>query len=210
MKVKYLLLILYVLVLTSLIFVISTLSKYTSTTGPEVSFTIGDQLYFKYKRGNLLRNGKIIVGVETTYKDGEEDVPCITTMNVIPGDEIVYEFTISNYDEENDNNRNNVSGKFFSVANGLLSLPVKQSVYDVECVIKYRDISNENESNEYTILSSDKKLELPKYEDNGTKNIKKYQFQVSVHLGDQISGTDNSDYFGATLQLNLYFNAASI
>lgn len=210
MKVKYLLLILYVLVLTSLIFVISTLSKYTSTTGPEVSFTIGDQLYFKYKRGNLLRNGKIIVGVETTYKDGEEDVPCITTMNVIPGDEIVYEFTISNYDEENDNNRNNVSGEFFSVANGLLSLPVKQSVYDVECVIKYRDISNENESNEYTILSSDKKLELPKYEDNGKKTIKKYQFQVSVHLGDQISGTDNSDYFGATLQLNLYFNAASI
>lgn len=205
MKIKYLLLVLYVLVLTSFIFVVSTLSKYTSTVGPETSFTIGDQLYFNYTRGDLYRNDKLIVGVETSYKDGEENVPCIETMNVIPGDNITYNFYISNYD---DTNTNNVDGEFYSVANGLLSLPIKQSTYDVECVIMYRVIEYGDEvisSQQFIGLSLDKKIDLPKA---ATTKVK-YEFQVSVHLDEQISDTVSDDYFGATLYLNLYFNAVS-
>ena len=205
MKTKYALLTLYLLLIGCLIFTCATLAKYTTIKDPEMNFEIGDQLYFKYKRGSLFRNDTLIIGVETSYKDGDEDVQCIETMNVVPGDDIVYHFFISNYDDSG-SSVNNVNGEFFAVCNGLLSLPMKEANYDAECIVMYRQIPLDgSEASESFTLLSDTKLKLPKVSEQKVK----YEFKISVALDSQIENTTSDDYFDATLRINLYLNAAS-
>lgn len=205
MKPRYIFLALYLLVACCLVFTCATLAKYTTVKNPEMNFEIGDQLYFKYKRGSLFRNDTLIIGVETTYKDGDEDIDCIVTQNVVPGDDIVYHFFISNYEDEG-SSVNNVEGEFFAVCNGLLSLPMKKANYDAECIVMYRAIplDGTEPSSSFTLLA-DTKLELPKASDKKVK----YEFKVAVALDSQIENTTSNDYFGATLKMNIYLNAAS-
>ena len=204
MKIRYIILIIYLLILSSCILVLATLSKYSSSVDPETNFSIGDRLHFNYTRGDLYRNDTLIIGVPSSYEENGETVSCIETMNVIPGDRIVYYFYITNYDNEIENN---IPGLFYAVANGLLSLPVKQSTYDVECRIEYREISETEESSEVTtpFIQLTENLSLPV----ASKSHIKYEFRVTAYLDGQIENTVSDDYFGATLHLNLYFNAAS-
>ena len=204
MKIRYIILTIYLLVLSSCVLMLVTLSKYSSSVNPEPNFPIGDRLHFNYTRGDLYRNDTLIIGVPSSYEENGEIVSCIETMNVIPGDRIVYYFYITNYDSEIENN---IPGLFYAVANGLLSLPVKQSTFDIECRVEYREVSENEDTNEITtpFIQLTDNLSLPK----ASKSHVKYEFRVTAYLDGQIENTVSDDYFGATLRLNLYFNAAS-
>lgn len=211
MKIRHLLLVLYIMIITSTIFVVITFSKYTEVIKPETNFQVGDQLHFAYSRGDLYRNNTLIIGVPSSYEDDGEIISCIETMNVIPGDTIIYYFSITNFDNEKENN---VAGMFYTVANGLLSLPIKQSTYDVTCSIFYREVPLDENGNDKILGENETPTTFVQLTDNlelpvtSSKKVK-YEFRVTANLAGQIENTVSDDYFGATLHLNLYFNAAS-
>ena len=49
------------------------------------------------------------------------------------------------------------------------------------------------------------KIALPPYEQEKVK----YEFKINCILDDQLSNTTSDDYFGATLSIYLFINAAS-
>ena len=53
MKIRYIILTIYLLVLSSCVLMLVTLSKYSSSVNPEPNFPIGDRLHFNYTRGDL-------------------------------------------------------------------------------------------------------------------------------------------------------------
>ena len=203
-KLRYLVFIAYALVILSMFAFSATLSRYVSESNVNAGFEVGDKLYFKYTRSSLYRNNKLIVGVEVDDEDGKR----IETMNVAPGDNVVYHFFVSNFNPTNENEINSVDGYFHPSATGLLALPSKGSQYNVECQILYREVpvDGSTSTEPFTQITSDTRLNLPKVE---TKKVK-YEFSVSVILDNQIMGTTSDDYFGASLSIEMFFNAVSI
>ena len=63
MKIRYIILTIYLLVLSSCVLMLVTLSKYSSSVNPEPNFPIGDRLHFNYTRGDLYRNDTLIMTV---------------------------------------------------------------------------------------------------------------------------------------------------
>lgn len=199
----------YLLFIVSFLSASYTLGKYVSNQNIDGSFEIGDQLYFKYKRSDLFRNDQLIVGVEET--DPITNKTYITTDNVSPGDNVKYHFYITNFDKET-GKMNGYAANFLPVSTSLINMPSKGSSFDLKATIYYRviplDINGEIDSSNppltvYNVVTNDTELDLPK----DTKVM--YEFYVEVLLDEQLTNTTHIDYFGATLSINLYFNAVS-
>lgn len=199
----------YLLFIVSFLSASYTLGKYVSNQNIDGSFEIGDQLYFKYKRSDLFRNDQLIVGVEET--DPVTNKTYITTDNVSPGDNVKYHFYITNFDKET-GKMNGYAANFLPVSTSLINMPSKGSSFDLKATIYYRviplDINGEIDSSNppstvYNVVTNDTELDLPK----DTKVM--YEFYVEVLLDEQLTNTTHIDYFGATLSINLYFNAVS-
>ena len=199
----------YLLFIVSFLSASYTLGKYVSNQNIDGSFEIGDQLYFKYKRSDLFRNDQLIVGVEET--DPVTNKTYITTDNVAPGDNVKYHFYITNFDKET-GKMNGYAANFLPVSTSLINMPRKGSSFDLKATIYYRviplDINGEIDSSNppstvYNVVTNDTELDLPK----DTKVM--YEFYVEVLLDEQLTNTTHIDYFGATLSINLYFNAVS-
>ena len=91
-------------------------------------------------------------------------------------------------------------------------MPIKGSSFDLNPTIYYRVIplaangepdSTNPPSSVYNIVTKDTALSLPR----DSKVM--YEFYVEVLLDEQMSNTDHTDYFGATLSINMFFNAVS-
>ncbi len=209
MKTRKLFVILYFVLALVVILTASTLAKYTSGTNANIGFEIGNKLYFKYDRSNLYRNDKLIIGTEVEFEQDGEIVRRIETMNVVPGDGLKYHFFVSNFNTET-NEENGIEGTFRPISNAIVSLPIKQQTYDIDCIITYRAIpldanGNElaNNTNQFATLTSS--INLPKASEEKVK----YEFQISIILDDQITNTSSDDYFGASLNIYLFINGAS-
>lgn len=207
-----LLLITYVLFIVVAILSSTTLTKYFTNTEVNGNFDIGKNLYFQYERGELYRNNQLIVGVdveEPEYDNNNQVIDVnrrIETMNVIPGDTLVYHFYISNYNLET-KEANGMDGIFKAYGSAILAMPVKKATYDLNCEIVYREVDKDNkELTAFKKFTTDLNGELPEYNES---NYKKYEFQISVTLNDQIEETDTDDYFGATLSIYLTIVSAN-
>ena len=198
MKRKYLL-ILYLVFVCVVLITSSTLAKYIHTSTTKTSFTIGDKLYFNYERSDLFRNNQLIVGYETEYDDKR-----IETMNVMPGDDLSYHFYVSNYNSKT-LDYNGLVGEFLPITTAMISLPVKGQTYDVNCTISFRQVPTDGSvaTTQFSLLTN--KIALPPYEQEKVK----YEFKINCILDDQLSNTTSDDYFGATLSIYLFINAAS-
>ena len=95
-------------------------------------------------------------------------------------------------------------------------MPIKGSSFDLDATIYYRVIPlNENgepdqtnpPSTVYNIVTKDTVLSLPRVSNNNNRVM--YEFYVEVLLDEQMNNTDHTDYFGATLSINMFFNAVS-
>lgn len=207
---KFLIIAIYVLFIVSFLSVSYTLGKYVSNQSVGGSFEIGDQLYFDYTRSDLYRNDQLIVGVIVNEPNSNKTY--ITTDNVSPGDNVRYHFYISNFDLET-GKMNGYDANFLPVSTALLNMPIKGSSFDLDATIYYRVIPLDQETGEpdpnnkpstvYSMIAKDTKLDLP--EDEKVM----YEFYVEVLLDEQMSNTDHNDYFGATLSIEMYFNAVS-
>ena len=202
MKRKYLL-ILYLVFVYVVLITSSTLAKYIHTSTTKTSFTIGDKLYFNYERSDLFRNNQLIVGYETEYDDGIIHKR-IETMNVMPGDDLSYHFYVSNYNSKT-LDYNGLVGEFLPITTAMISLPVKGQTYDVNCTISFRQVPTDGSvaTTQFSLLTN--KIALPPYEQEKVK----YEFKINCILDDQLSNTTSDDYFGATLSIYLFINAAS-
>lgn len=215
MKKRYLFLMLYLLCFATIYLASATLSKYVTEEITTGEFSIGARLFFNYERGELYRNQQLIVGVpieENVYNSKGEVISTsrrIETMNVAPGDNLVYHFYVSNYELDSNTNEvkdaNGVDGIVHTSASALLSMPVHQTNYELKCTITYREIYSDNSYSQWKDFTSDFDLNLPKYSET---NLVKYEFQVYVVLDDQIEATSNDDYIGATLSIYLFIDAA--
>lgn len=209
-KKKLLFIILYILLVGVIYCSSSTLSKYTSNPTSRGNFIIGKKLYFQYKRGDLYRNDQLIVGIpiEDYEYDGDGHVVSTTrrieTMNVAPGDNLTYHFLVSNYNSTT-SEQNGVDGVFHVSASSLLSMPVHQANYRLNCTIAYRELFNDGTVGNFKDLTSDVDLDLEVYDG---ENPKTYEFKVFVILDDQITATSNDDYIGASLTISLFVDAA--
>ena len=210
---KVLIIAIYVLFIVSFLSVSYTLGKYVSHQSIGGSFEIGDQLYFKYSRSDLFRNDQLIVGVIET--DPDTNKTYITTDNVSPGDNVRYHFYISNFDLET-GKANGYDANFLPVSTALLNMPIKGSSFDLDATIYYRVIPltangepdpTNPPSTVYNIVTKDTVLSLPKVSNNNNRVM--YEFYVEVLLDEQMNNTDHTDYFGATLSINMFFNAVS-
>ena len=203
MKKKYVLLIMYVVLVVMLFLTSSTLSKYVSTTNKESSFVVGNNLYFEYIRGDLYRNKQLIVGKEVQYEEDGRIVDCIETMNLAPKDTLVYHFYVTNYSSKTDES-NNVDGLFFPQAGAILKMPVLGKTYEFDCTISYRPVGEVGEASTtpFTLVTGD--IDLPIY----SNEIMTYEFKVEVKA-DQVEATTHDDYFGSTLTIYLFVDAAS-
>ncbi len=217
MKNKKLLLMLmfYVLFITALYFSSKTLTRYFSHNDINGSFDIGKKLYFQYERGDLFRNNQLIVGTPIEEKNYDDEGNLISinrrieTMNVIPGDKLVYHFYFSNYNLET-LEANGVDGVFHAYGTSLLSIPVQGQTYDLNCEIKYRKVDQDGTAlSSYKSFTSDLDENLPIYDKNNSDSYIRYEFQIAVTLDDQIESTDKDDYFGATLSIYLSIVAAN-
>lgn len=206
---RFMVIAIYILFIVSFLSASYTLGKYVSHNNVNGSFEIGDQLYFKYKRSELYRNDRLIVGVLET--DELTNKTYITTDNVSPGDNVRYHFYITNFDKDS-GKMNGYNASFLPVANGLLSMPSKGSSFDLKATVYYRVIpldvnGNPDATNPpstvYNVVTNDTDIDLPK------NNKVMYEFYVEVLLDEQLTNTNHLDYFGATLSINLYFNAVS-
>lgn len=203
MKKKYLLLI-YLVFVVVLFLTSSTLSKYVSTQNKESSFIVGNNLYFEYKRGSLYRNKQLIVGKEVSYEKDGETIHRIETMNLAPKDTLVYHFYVTNYSTTTDE-VNNVDGLFFPQAGATLEMPVLKKVYNVNCTISYRAVASIGEVSTQPFSLVTDNIDLPVY---NAGNPMTYEFKVEVKA-DQVEATTHNDYFGSTLTIYLFVDAAS-
>lgn len=212
MKKRFIIFAIYLLFVLCMFFTGSALAKYISTSSTEIGFQIGSTLYFNYERHELYRNDQLIVGVEIEYEENGEKYRRIETMNVVPGDSLTYHFYVSNFNTKT-GEMNAIDGLFFPNAKATLALPMKGSIYDVDCSIQYREITltedadgNITESvGNWTNLVTGGYIDLPE----GNKEKVKYEFRISVIIDDQVEDTTSDDYFDATLSIKLFINAAS-
>ncbi len=209
MKGKKLFITLYFILALVVILTASTLAKYTTNNNANIGFEIGNKLYFKYDRSNLYRNDKLIIGKEVEIEQNGEIIRRIETMNVVPGDGLKYTFYVSNYNLET-NEENGINGTFIPISNAIVSMPVKQQTYDIDCLITYRAVPLDengeaipNNPNQFATLTDP--INLPKASEQKIK----YEFQVTVILDDQITDTSSDDYFGASLSIYIFINGAS-
>ena len=209
MKKRIVFIMFYVVFVLCAFLTAGSIAKYISTESGDLGFQIGSTLYFNYDRHELYRNDQLIVGVETEYEENGQIFKRIETMNVVPGDNLTYHFFVSNFDTKT-GETNNIAGEFFPNAKTTLALPVKGSVYDVNCTITYRRVAYGSEdtgtySDVWNNLVSGSYLDLPV---TSTEKVK-YEFKVSVLIDDQVENTTSEDYFDATLTIKLFINAAS-
>ncbi len=210
MKNKRIFIILYFVLVAVIVLTSSTLAKYSSVTSSRVDFNIGSKLYFNYQRSNLYRNDKLIIGQETEYEENGEIKRRIETMNVAPGDGLKYHFFVSNFNLDT-KEENGIEGTFIPISNAIISLPMRGQTYDIDCLITYRKVpldenGNDLPENTEMFVSLTDQIKLPKASDEKIK----YEFQVTVVLDDQVSDTTSDDYFGATLNMYLFVNGASL
>lgn len=211
-KKRLIFLVFYVALVGLVYFTSSTLSKYVSTNKTEGDFTIGEKLYFDYTRGDLFRGDQLIIGVPIEEKIIEDGVEVgvrkrIETMNVAPGDELRYTFTVSNTNETK-TEYNSVDAEYHVSATAILSMPVRQSSYSLKCTIRYVIVNSDGTKGTLTDLPADMNLDLPKY--LGTPATEsKYVYEVQVILDDQVEATSKDDYIGATLSIYLFVDAAN-
>ena len=211
-KKRIILIVFYIALVGLVYFTSSTLSKYVSTNKTEADFTLGEKLYFEYTRGDLYRGDQLIIGVPIDVpimKDGVQvgSKNVIETMNVAPGDELRYTFTVSNKNESG-TEYNSVEAEYHVSATAILQMPTKQSSYSFNCIIKYAEIGTDGKPLTYTDLPQDRNLDLPKY--LGTPATEsKYAFEVQVILDGQVEATSKEDYIGATLTIYLFIDAAN-
>lgn len=203
----------YVSLVALVYFTSSTLSKYVTSNNTSGDFTIGEKLYFDYTRGDLYRGDQLIVGVPIEENKFDADGNLISskkrveTMNVAPGDTLKFHFFVSNINEDM-TEYNGIDGEFHVSATAILSMPVYQADYQLDCTITYREVPEDGVLGTFTDLAGDKNMDLLKYD--GTSATKmKYEFQVYVVLDDQIQATSNDDYVGATLSIYLFVDAAN-
>lgn len=207
MKRRMLVIMVYLAFVGAIILTSSTLAKFLTTTDPNPTFIIGSDLYFDYNRGELYRNNQLIVGVETEYEEDGEIYQRIETKNVAPGDNLTYHFYISNFDEDGVK-ENGVLGEFFPQAGATLAMPKFGDTYNINCTITYRPIPTDGSapSSSYTLVTDD--FNLPVVNSDGTGKVK-YEFKVEVIIDSQVPHTTSDDYFGATLSIYLFVDAAS-
>ena len=76
---------------------------------------------------------------------------------------------------------------------------------DVNCTISFRQVPTDGSvaTTQFSLLTN--KIALPPYEQEKVK----YEFKINCILDDQLSNTTSDDYFGATLSIYLFINAAS-
>lgn len=210
-----LMLIFYTLFIITLYFSSKTLTRYYTENNISGSFDIGKKLYFQYERGDLYRNNQLIVGTPIEEKKYDEEGNIISisrrieTMNVIPGDKLVYHFYFSNYNQDSFE-ANSVDGVFHAYGTSLLSIPVKGQTYALNCEIKYRRVDeNGTALSSFKSFTSDLDENLPVYDKTNPNSYVRYEFQIAVTLDDQIESTDKDDYFGATLSIYLSIVAAN-
>lgn len=206
MRKKIFVMLVYLMFAGAIILTSSTLARYLTTTDPNPTFIIGSDLYFDYTRGDLFRNNQLIVGVETEYEVDGEKFQRIETKNVAPGDNLTYHFYISNF-EELGVKANGVPGEFFPQAGATLAMPALGDTYDINCTITYRPIPLDGSAptSSYTLVTDDFNLPVVS-EDTGKI---KYEFRVEVIIDNQVPHTTSDDYFGATLSIYLFVDAAS-
>lgn len=215
-----LLLLLYVLFIGVAILSSTTLTKYFTDSEISGNFDIGKNLYFNYERGSLYRNNQLIVGVEIEEPEYNSDNQIVSisrrieTMNVIPGDNLVYHFYVSNFNK-NSNESNSINGIFKTYGSALLSMPVKSATYELACEITYREVNDDGtaasgEAGVFRRFTSDLDEKLPVYDSEKTETYKRYEFQISVTLNDQVEATDTDDYFDATLSIYLSIVSANV
>lgn len=211
---KLILALLYISLVGVVYLTSSTLSKYISSNNTTGDFTIGEKLYFDYTRGDLFRGDQLIVGVpieENIYDEHTHELiktkKRIETMNVAPGDILKFHFYVSNVNEEF-TEYNGIEGEFHVSASALLSMPVNQADYQLDCTITYRDVTDSSNIGAFTDLAKDRNIDLLKY-DGTSASVRKYEFQVYVVLDDQVQATSNDDYVGATLSIYLFVDAAN-
>lgn len=207
MKKKYFI-ILYLAFVLVVLLASSTLAKYVTTTSKESSFVIGNNLYFDYKRGDLFRNDQLIVGKEVEYEEDGVIMQRIETMNVVPGDNLVYHFFVSNASfEESSEEKNNIEAIVFPQAGATLEMPALDTfpkVFNIDCTISYRVISETGTpSSTFTMVTDDMPLPIAENEEVV------YEFKVEVIVDDQVDYTTSDDYFGAVLTIYLFVDAAS-
>ena len=209
----------YLLFVLCMYFTGTALAKYISSESTEIDFQIGSTLFFNYERHELFRNDQLIVGVEVEYEEDGEKLRRIETMNVVPGDSLTYHFFVSNYDLTS-GEKNAINGIFFPNAKATLALPMKGSIYDVDCSIQYREITItkddkgniiETAEENWTNLVNGAYINLPPVDEanDSESRMVKYEFRISVIIDDQVEDTTSDDYFDATLSIKLFINAAS-
>lgn len=223
-----LLFIAYILVVFAVYLTSSTLTKYVTNQSSTGEISLGARLFVNYERGQLYRNGNLIVGVE--IDEGEigadnkvADSKRIETMNVEPTDLLVYHFYVSNYDyltEEDDQGNdvivkddagnpiigqeNGILGQFHVSATAIFSIPARGSSETHECILTYRRVYPNNTFDPWLDFPSDKDIDLPVYANEPVL----YEFQVYVVLDEQIESTDHNEYVGSTLSIFIFVDAA--
>lgn len=202
MKKKYLLIIYFIFVVV-LFLTSSTVSKYVSTENKESTFIVGNNLFFDYKRGSLYRNGQLIVGKEEVYVENGDVISRIETMNLAPSDSLVYHFYITNYGLSTDE-ENTVDGLFYPQAGATLKMPMTMKEHDIPCTISYRAVTNVTTPSDDPFIMVTDNIDLPKLSDSPIT----YEFKIEV-IADQVEATTHADYFGATLTIYLFVDAAS-
>lgn len=211
MKNKYLFLLIYCAIAAALYFTSATLAKYITTTNNTQTFNVGSKLYFDYERGNLFRGDQLIIGEDKSYYDDDQVLhQRLETKNVIPGDKLTFHFTVSNFNPVT-NEVNGIEGQFYPQAGGILEMPTKGTTYDIRCNIFYREVPADGSpaSSAFTDVTKDTVFELPVYDESDPSTHIKYEFQIQVILDGQASNTTSEDYFGATLVIYLFIDAAS-
>ena len=210
MKKRFIYFAVYMIFASFMLLAAVTLARYVHTGTTEIGFQVGTTLFFDYQRHELYRNDQLIVGVETEYEEDGQTFQRIETMNVVPGDSLVYHFYVSNFDDVT-GEMNAINGLFYPNAKTTLSLPMKGKVYDVDCTIQYRQVpygtddTTTPENGVWNNLVADGYIDLPAVTDKKVK----YEFKVSVLIDDQVENTTSEDYFDAVLTIKLFINAAS-
>ncbi len=230
-KKSFLLLIAYILVVFAVYLTSSTLTKYTQNFNSTGDFNLGSRLLVNYERGQLFRNGDLIVGKEIpvggTGIDGTvAPIGRIETMNVGPSDELEYRFYVTNYDYktvlnssgkevivyDNDDNpviadKNTILGQFHVSATAIISMPSHRTSYSLPCAVSYRRYVQNGENWEWTAWldnPEDIDFDLPVYDSESIQ----YEFKVTVVLDKQEETFDHDDYVGSTLSILLFVDAA--
>lgn len=210
MKKRYLIYLIYLLVVTTVFLSSTFLAKYVTDEKSELDFTVGSVLYFNYERSDFYRNNQVVPTTPSVYVEDDNTYQLLEAMNIVPGDNLTYHFYVSNFDSET-GDQNIIDGLFYPNTYATLSLPTKSKIYNVESTILYRavpfdatDTSTPAEA-VWNNLTEGTYLDLPPV---AVRKVK-YEFKVSVIVGDQVDETTHEDYFDAVLTIKLFINAAS-